>query len=391
MKKTQALGVTIAAAGILALAACGGYGGGGSYGGGSGGGGGGYSSSMSSATAYSATDVVRDTAGAAQTDANLVNGWGVAFNPNGYVWVANNGTNTSTLYDGNGVPQSLVVTLNGGLSGAADPTGLVFNNSTTSFVLSAAVGGGAFAGHGGYTGAASGAAPFIFAGEGGTLDAWAPAVDGTHAFVVYDGSAAGAVYKGLAIMTGTTNRLYAADFHNKRIDVFDGTFTRITAAGGFADANIPADYGPFNIQAIGNQLYVAYAKKDPASDDETAGAGLGYVDIFDTDGNLVKRLVAAGGALNAPWGMAMAPANFGQFSNDLLVGNFGDGKINAYDPTTGAKVGTLSKADGTAIVVDGLWGIAFGNGLNNQPTNTLFYAAGPSNEAHGAYGRIEMQ
>ncbi len=384
MKKAQGLGVTIAVAGIMALAACGGYGGGGSYG--SGGGGGSYSSSMSSMTAFSAVDVVRDTAGAAHSDGNLVNGWGVAFNPNGFVWVADNGTSKSTLYDGNGVPQSLVVSLNAGLGGAADPTGIVFNGGT-SFVLNAAVGGTLT---GGYTGTASGTAPFIFAGEGGTLTAWAPAVDGTHAFVVYDGSATQTVYKGLAIVAGTTNRLYAADFHNRRIDVFNGSFAKITVAGGFSDGSIPADYGPFNIQAIGSQLYVTYAKKDPASNDEVAGAGFGYVDIFDTDGTLVKRLVA-GGALNAPWGIAMAPANFGTFSNDLLVGNFGDGKINAYDPATGVKVGTLSKSDGSAIVIDGLWGIAFGNNLQNQPSNTLFYAAGPSNESHGAYGRIDMQ
>ena len=390
MNKRYALGVTIAAAGIMALAACGGYGSGGGYGGG-GGGGTGYSSSMSS-TSFSMTDVVRDTAtaGVAHTDANLVNGWGVAFNPNGFVWVADNGTNKSTLYDGNGVPQTLVVTINDGLVAGAHPTGIVFNGGT-SFVLNATVGGGAFIGHGGYGGAASAVSPFIFATESGTLTAWSPTVDSAHAYVVYDGSAGGAVYKGLAITTGTTNRLYAADFHNRRIDAFDGAFNKIAVAGGFTDANIPADYGPFNIQAIGGQLYVTYAKKDPASNDEVAGAGLGYVDIFDMDGNLVKRLVGAGGALNAPWGVAMAPANFGTFSNTLLVGNFGDGKINAYDATTGAWVGVLSKAGGQAIVIDGLWGIAFGNNLQNQPSNTLFYAAGPSDEAHGAYGRIDMQ
>ncbi len=390
MKKTYALGVTIAAAGIMALAACGGYGSGGGYGGG-GGGGTGYSSSMSS-TSFSATDVVRDTAtaGVAHTDANLVNGWGIAFNPNGFVWVADNGTNKSTLYDGNGVPQTLVVNLNNGLVAGAHPTGIVFNGGT-GFVLNALVGGGNYIGHGGYGGALSGTSAFVFAGEGGTLTAWAPAVDTANAYVVYDGSAGGAVYKGLAITTGTTNRLYAADFHNKRIDVFDGTFAKITAPGGFTDANIPADYGPFNIQAIGSQLYVTYAKKDPASEDEVAGAGFGYVDIFDLNGTLVKRLVGAGGALNAPWGVAMAPANFGTYSNMLLVGNFGDGKINAYDPTTGAWAGVLTKAGGQAIVIDGLWGIAFGNNLNSQPSNTLFYAAGPSDEAHGAYGRIDMQ
>jgi uncharacterized protein (TIGR03118 family) len=160
--------------------------------------------------------------------------------------------------------------------------------------------------------------------------------------------------------------------------------------GSFSDPNLPATYAPFGIQAIGGRIYVAYAQRTAGSIDETKGAGLGIVDVYDASGAMVRRLVS-GGALNAPWGLAMAPANFGSFSNMLLVGNFGDGKINAYKSDTGEFVGTLSKADGTAIVIDGLWGIAFGNGLNNQPTNTLFFAAGPGDEAHGLYGRIDLQ
>src|SRR6185437_9657149 len=213
--------------------------------------------------------------------------------------------------DGNGVPQALVVTIASGTGGSANPTGIVFNDSTTNFKLTS----------GGLTGNSA----FLFAGEGGAITAWSPSVSANQALVVFDGASAGAEYKGLAILTGSVNRLYAADFHNKRIDVFDGNFNKITVSGGFADSGIPSNYAPFNIMAIGGQLYVAYAETTAGSGDETDGAGLGYVDVFDSNGTLVKHLVS-NGALNAPWGMAMAPANFGQFSNDLLVGNFGDGK-----------------------------------------------------------------
>jgi uncharacterized protein (TIGR03118 family) len=380
MRKGRYVALAATAVSILTLAACGGYGGGGGggYGGGGNGGNGGYNSSSSSAmTAYKTTALVSDQAGvAANMDPNLQNGWGVAFNPQGFVWVADNGTGKSTLYDGNGIPQGLVVTIASGTAGSPNPTGIVFNDSTTNFMLT--------------SGGLTGKSPFLFAGEAGTISAWSPAVNGTQALTVVDSASTGAIYKGLAILTGSVNRLYAADFHNKRIDVFDGSFNRITVSGGFTDSAIPSNYGPFNITAIGGQLYVAYAETTPGSGDETKGAGLGYVDVFDSNGTLVKHLVS-NGALNAPWGMAMAPANFGSFSNDLLVGNFGDGKINVYDPASGAWLGVLSKADGTAITIDGLWGIAFGNGLDNQPTNTLFYAAGPSDEAHGLYGRIDMQ
>ena len=159
----------------------------------------------------------------------------------------------------------------------------------------------------------------------------------------------------------------------------------------FTDSALPAGYAPFGIQAIGNSIYVTYAKQDAQGRQQVPGAGLGAVDVFDTAGHLQTRLIAAGGPLNAPWGVAMAPANFGAFSGDLLVANLGDGKINAFNPTTGAFLGTLGRADGTPIAIDGLWGIAFGNGLNDQPTNTLFFAAGPGDYAHGVYGRIDTQ
>lgn len=309
-------------------------------------------------------------------DAHLVNPWGIAFNPQGFVWVADNATSTSTLYDGNGVPQSLVVAIPAGTAGPAKPTGIVFNASA-SFQVS--------------QGGVTATSPFIFAGEAGTLAAWAPSVNLTNAITVFDGSAAGKIYKGLAISNQAgADRLFAADFHNGVVDVFGPNFAPI-APSGFVDANLPVGYAPFGIQVIGSLVYVAYAKQDAAQEDEVAGAGLGIVNTFDLSGNLVKRLIPAGGKLNAPWGMTMAPANFGPFSNALLVANFGDGRINAYDAATGASLGTVSKPDGTPIAVDGLWGIAFGNGINSQPTNTLFFAAGPADETHGVYGRIDNQ
>ncbi|HSD39484.1 MAG TPA: TIGR03118 family protein [Rhodocyclaceae bacterium] len=357
----------------LGLAACGGGGGGGPYGGNgsmipasssS-------SSSAPTASSFMMTALVSDGGvSAPHADTHMKNTWGVAFNPNGFVWVTNADSDTSTLYDGNGVPQTLVVNVPG------NPVGIVFN------------------GGGGFTvkkGVLSGSSAFIFAGEGGTISGWSPGVDATNAITAYDGSASSASYRGLALASkGGANFLYAADFHNGRIDVFDTNFARTTTTGGFADATLPAGYAPFGLQAIGGKLYVTFAKVDTATGDEITGAGLGILDVFDTDGKLLQRLVT-GGALNAPWGIAMAPANFGSFSNDILVSNFGDGKINAYNPTSGAMVGTLSQANGSPIVIDGLWGIAFGNDRNNQPSNTLFFAAGPNDEANGEYGRIDLR
>jgi uncharacterized protein (TIGR03118 family) len=336
-----------------------------------------------SGTSYVATNLVSDLGtstgpySTSKVDAHLVNGWGVAFNPAGFVWVANNGTSTSTLYDGNGMPQSLVVSIPASSAGSAAPTGIVFN-ATTGFQVT--------------QGGVSGASIFIFAGEAGTLSGWSPSVNPNTAVTVFDGASASKIYKGLAIANRNgAALLYAADFHNAVVDMFDSTFAQVGSAGAFTDASLPSGYAPFGIQAIGDLVYVSYAKQDAQAEDDVQGPGLGAVDVFDTAGTLVKRLIPAGGKLNAPWGMAMAPANFGPFSNDLLVANFGDGKINAFDPTTGAFVGTLSGPGGSAIAIDGLWGIAFGNGINAQPTNTLFYAAGPGAEAHGVYGRIDTR
>ncbi|HEX7933665.1 MAG TPA: TIGR03118 family protein [Paraburkholderia sp.] len=360
MKSVLKVLSAVAGAGALAsLVACGG------------------SSGSVNAQSFTSTVLVSDgSVAAAHMDANLKNAWGVAFNPKGFAWVVDNGTSLATLYDGNGTPQSLIVSIPNGMNGAADPTGIVFNG-TTDFVVT--------------QGAKSGVGAFIFAGEGGTITAWAPAVAPTSALVMYDDGAGGAVYKGLALASnGGANFLYATDFHNRKIDVFNKNFAKVAMPGKFQDASLPAGFAPFGIQAIGSKLYVTYAKQDAAAHDDVPGAGLGVVDVFDAAGNMLQRLASAG-PLNAPWGVAQAPANFGRFSGDVLIGNFGDGKIHAFDPASGQSLGAINLPDGSELVQDGLWGLAFGNGLSNQPMNTLFFAAGPNGEANGVYGRIDVK
>lgn len=339
-----------------------------------------------SASAYRVTNLVSDGAVPANfVDANLKNPWGVVFNGGGGgvapVWVANNGTNTATLYDGTGSPfplaaAPLVFPVPAGSNGPANPTGIVYNK-TGDFHINQGTGLGQ-------------PASFIFSGEGGTISAFNNATFQGEV-TVFDSGAAAAVYKGLALgSNGSANFLYATDFHNSRIDVFDKSYSKVTAPGGFVDASLPQGYAPFGIQAIGSHIYVTYApQKAPANHDEIDGPGLGLVDVFDADGHLLKRL-ATGGPLNAPWGMILAPADFGQFSNALLVGNFGDGLINAFDPNSGAFLGSLSDAGGKPIAYRGLWGIAFGNDIQQQPHNTLFFAAGINDEADGLYGRIDL-
>ena len=363
-------------------------------GGGYGGGGMGSATlTVSAATGFSLTRLVADTAGgtAGNTDTNLVNPWGLSIPAGSFpAWVANNHQETSTLYDGNGKPQPhaapLVVSFAASGTGTTfDPTGIVFNASATDFTVSSA--------------GTSGAAKFLFDGEGGMIAGWNPTVDRTHAITMYT-DVGGAVYKGLAVAQNAGNSfLYAADFHNAKVDVFNSAFVKQTTSATaftFADPGIPAGYAPFGIQAMANgaagatQIYVTYAKQQaPDNHDNVNGAGLGYVDIYDTNGKLIKELVATG-ALNAPWGLSLAPSDFGTLSGALLVGNFGDGNINAYDPAAGTFIGTVMDSSGKAIATPGLWGIAFGNDANNQPHNTLFFAAGPNNEVNGSYGRIDV-
>ncbi|MGZ3237983.1 MAG: TIGR03118 family protein [Burkholderiaceae bacterium] len=312
------------------------------------------------------------------SDQNLINSWGLAFNPFGPVWVADNGAGVSTLYDGDGKLQPLVVQIPtpAGAPGKGTPTGIVFNGSTGFAVT---------------VGSTSGPSRFIFATEDGVIAGWAPTVDATHAIRVIDNSkTTAAVYKGLALSAGGNGSLlYAADFHNNKIDVFDSSFKAMTLTGTFSDPNLPAGFAPFGIQAINGNIYVSYAKQDDKKHDDVAGKGLGFINVFDPNGHLIRRVVSWG-SLNSPWGMTLAPAGFGKFSNRLLVGNFGDGKINAYDIATGQFIGKLKSLDKHAIQISGLWGLAFGNGFVKQPVNTLFFAAGPGDEAHGLYGRIEI-
>ena len=325
---------------------------------------------------YTQRNLVSDGGVAAEhTDPNLVNGWGVAFNPTAFVWVSAADGMVSTLYDGDGNPQSLVVQIpSPGSSTGGNPTGIVYNGSGGFLADPDNPGSSSF---------------FIFATEQGTIAGWSPAVDSTHAILVVDNSASSATYKGLALSTGGSRPLlYATDFYHARVDVFDSSFQPVSLpAGAFSDPSLPPRYAPFGIQAIGNTIYVTYAKQDPSMTEEVTGPGLGYVDAYTPNGRLLRR-VASRGALNAPWGLALAPDGFGRFSNALLVGNFGDGRINGYRPLMGTPLGAL-RGMGGPLHIDGLWGIAFGNGFANQPVNTLFFAAGPDDEEHGLYGRID--
>lgn len=317
-------------------------------------------------------NLVSDIAGVARvTDRNLVNPWGLSAGPSTPLWVADNGTDVSTLYSG-GVGGSipvvapLVVSIPGGA-----PTGTVFN-PTTGFVIG--------------SGAASAPARFIFDSEAGSITAWSPDVAPASAARTVV-TTPGAVYKGLALaQTPNGGRLYAADFHGAKIDVFDEHFARVNRAGAFSDASLPAGYAPFNVQELGGRLYVAFAKQDAQAQDEVAGAGLGFVDVFDTNGQLLQRLVSQG-QLNAPWGLALAPGHFAGFGGDLLVGNFGDGAINAYDPNSGEFHGQLTNEDGNPIRIDGLWALRFGNGVIGTP-DALLFTAGIADEAHGLLGEI---
>jgi uncharacterized protein (TIGR03118 family) len=258
----------------------------------------------------------------------------------------------------------------------AAPTGTVFDG-TGEFPVS--------------NGTASGSSFFIFATEDGTISGWNPNVDVTHAILAVDNSASGAIYKALALASNTTgNFLYATNFHAGSIDVFDSDFAPASLAANFSDPNLPAGFAPFGIQAIGSQLYVTYSKQDKDQKDDVKGPGLGYVDVFDTDGNLVRRF-ASQGTLNAPWGIALAPADFGEFSNDVLVGNFGDGHISAFDRGSRDFRGLLHETHGSAIKIKGLWGLAFGSGgAFGGSTNSLFFTAGIADEHHGLFGTLTV-
>jgi len=305
-------------------------------------------------------------------DAALVNAWGLVASATSPWWIADNGADLSTLYNGNtGAKQALTVSVPGA------PTGVVFNGGT-GFAVS--------------NGTATAPARFIFATEEGTILGWSPAVALTQAVVAVDNSAGGAVYKGLAIAsTAAGDRLYAANFHAGTVDVFDAGFHPVSA--GFSDVALPSGYAPFGIRNLGGTIYVTYALQDADKKDDVAGVGHGFVNAFDTDGHLLRR-VASRGRLNSPWGLALAPPDFGQFGGNLLVGNFGDGHINAFDlqrfEANGElqERGQLHAANGPPVTIDGLWALAFGNGASAGPTNALFFTAGPFDEEHGLFGKL---
>ena len=314
---------------------------------------------------YTVMPLVSDQPGVApHTDPNLVNAWGLTAGPTTPWWVSDNGTDKSTLYNGDGTARPLVVDVAGG------PTGTAFN-PTTGFVLPT-----------------GGKALFLFDSEDGVIRGWNGA-QGTTAIVVKDRSDVGAIYKGLTVAnTPAGPRLYAADFHNARIDVLDGSFNLVP--GGFVDSSLPDGYAPFNVQAIGDRIFVAYARQDEDAEDEVAGQGLGFVDAYDLAGNLLGR-VAQHGQLDAPWGLALAPASFGRFGGDLLVGNFGNGRINAFEELPNGRFehrGGLRSSDGQPVEIDGLWALRFGNDAAAGSSGTLFFTAGPDDESHGLFGSI---
>jgi uncharacterized protein (TIGR03118 family) len=337
-----------------------------------------YADQQSNRLGYRVHNLVSNIQGQAdQTDPDLINAWGLAFNPDGVVWVNDGGTGKSTLYNGDGVKQGLVVTVPGPANGSK-PTGIVFFGGNRDFKIN------------------NNPSRFIFATETGRIAGWAPAPQSsppTAATEVVNNSSTGAIYKGLALSTdGTRYLLYAADFHNAKVDVFDGTFKPVLLpSDAFKDPKIPSGFAPFGIQAINGVIFVTYAKQGPGAEDDVAGRGLGYVNAYDANGHLIKR-IGVRGKLNAPWGVAIAPANFGKFSNSLLVGNFGDGNIIAYNlnqPLRQNPGTRLRQLNGAPVHIDGLWGLSFGNGLQKQATNALFFAAGPNDEANGLYGKIE--
>jgi uncharacterized protein (TIGR03118 family) len=320
---------------------------------------------------YQQTNLVSDVPGlAAVTDPHLVNPWGLSVSARGPWWVADNGTGLSTLYNGAGAVQSLVVTLPNvpGSTDPSAPTGTVFNGVATDFLV-----------------APGKPARFLFATEEGTLVGWNSGTTG----VLVVNHAGTAVYKGLALaQRHGAQALYAANFQTGNVDVFDAAFQPVTlAADAFHDPHVPSNYAPFNVQAIGWSLYVTYAQKESGSIDEVHGPGKGFVSVFSADGVLQHRL-QWGAWMNAPWGVALAPADFGRASQQILVGQFGSGRIAAFDASNGEFRGYLRGNTGRPIMIDGVWALAFGNGASAGPANTLYFTAGIDDEAHGLFGTL---
>jgi uncharacterized protein (TIGR03118 family) len=337
-------------------------------------------------TGFRQINMVSDQPGVAPlTDPVVVNAWGLASSPGtnakpgSPLWVADNGSDKATLYEGATARSVAKVPLVVNVTGAA-PTGQVFNPDPSAFIVHDQQGN-------------SGSSLFIFDTENGTIDGWSPGVNpsGSNPSTVTEvarDNGANAVYKGLAVaQVKGKSFLYATNFRSGRVEAYDSTFTPVEMPGGlFVDPGLPAGYGPFGIAEIKGMLYVTFAQQDATLHDDVAGAGHGFVDVFTNNGKFVRRLVSHG-ALNSPWGLALAPAGFGQFGGDLLVGNFGNGLVNVYNPANGAHLGELRQPNGVPIDIDGLWGLRFGNG-NAAKTGQLLFSAGPDAESHGLLGKI---
>ena len=328
-------------------------------------------SAATALTRYRQTNLVSNQTGVAhKTDANLVNAWGLAFFPTGPFWVSDNGSGVTTLYRVNPATNAttqlgLVVAIPG-------------NGSVTGQVFNTAAAAGAF-----------NKDNFLFVSEDGTISGWRGAL-GTSAETLQVGSSAN-VYKGVAFATVSGHSfIYAANFRNGTIDVVKGDAGAPNLAGGFVDPNIPAGYAPFNIQTLNGKLYVTYALQNGAKHDDVEGSGHGFVSVFDLNGNFLNR-VASQGALNSPWGLVIAPGSFGAFSGDLLVGNFGDGRINAFDPNTNNYIGPLrQEPDHSPLSIDGLWGLTTGNGGSAGSPDQIYFSAGPDGESHGLFGSLRL-
>jgi uncharacterized protein (TIGR03118 family) len=335
---------------------------------------------------YAQTNLVSDIPGlAAHTDPNLKNPWGTSVGPGSPIWVSDNHAGVTTLYDGAGNPQPRIVAipapLSAGPGAVGAPTGQAFNSfdpNSTDFVISEK--------------GVSGPAFFLFATEDGTIAGWNPNVDNEHAVIAVDRSTAtdsagdvGANYKGLALVTTPQGKfIYATSFRFGTVDVFDNHFNLVNR---FTDPTLPAGFAPFAIHNIGGNLYVTFAKQGPGKADDRAGRGNGFVDVFAPNGDLLQRLVSRG-KLDSPWAVTLAPATFGTFGGDILVGNFGNGHINAYDPTSGEFRGTLRSPRGGSITIDGLWGLRFAPQTPGAGPNTLYFTAGLNHEADGLFGTL---
>jgi uncharacterized protein (TIGR03118 family) len=318
---------------------------------------------------YVVTYLVSDSGGYGNNvriDQNLKNAWGIAVSPTGNFWITANHTGTSVIYDANGnqVISAITIPSRDSIAGG-EPTGIVYNPTPADFRGNL----------------------YIMAGEDGSLSAW---TGGASAVRVYKNQSEDAVYKGIALAKdGANSYLYVTNFKERKIEVFDNNFSPSQGSRTFADASIPAEYGPFGITAIDGKLYVTYAKmKGPDNEDDEAGPGNGYVNIFNPDGTLYKHFVS-GGSLNSPWGIAQASDDFGTFKGNILIGNFGDGAINAYD-ANGGFLGQLKDNNGNVIHIEGLWAMVFSS-AGSLDKNTLYFAAGPGDEEHGLFGSIKFK